>query len=202
MHAGDTETQTTVESKLLSAQPGCIQVEMTPERPSDATQKTPRSAIWQRSVIWQRLRSRRREAAAVVTLIVMATIWFDSGSSRVGSDTTSIDPLEGYDAVLSDFDPVKEEAPQRDSADPFESTQNSAIGQLTIPQAPDVEAPDTSSASNMPAGYYGGPPAANASYPDDARGFAGAASGSGAMRSADSQNRRRVRFAGRIQPAH
>ncbi len=195
MPAGDTETQTTVESKLLSAQPDSIQVEMTPERPNDATQNS------QRSAIWQRLQSRRREAAAVVTLIVIATIWFDSGSSRVGSDTT-IDPLEGYDAVMSDFGPVKEVAPQRDSADPFEATQNSAIGQLTIPQSPDLESPGTSSASNMPAGYYGGPPAANASYPDDARGLAGAASGSGAMRSADSQNRRRVRFAGRIQPAH
>lgn len=196
MHTGDTDTQTAVEAKLLSAQAASIHVENAPEQPRDATQSS------QRSAVWQRLRSRRREAAAVVTLIVMATIWFDSGSSHQRTDNTSIDPLEGYDAVLSDFGPAKAEAPQRDSADPFESTQNPAMGQLTIPQAPDIEIPYPSPASNMPAGDHFSPPAANASYPDDARGFAGAASGSGAIRGADSQNRRRVRFAGRIQPAH
>ena len=198
MHTGDTDTQTAVESKLLSAQSTSVHVEHPPEQPSDATQSS------QPSAVWQRLRSRRREAAAVVTLIVMATIWFDSGSSHQRSETDSIDPLEGYDAVLSDFGSAKAEAeaPQRDSADPFESTQTPAVGQLTIPQTSDLEVPYSSQGSNMPAGDYFSPPAAHASYPDDARGFGGAASGSAAMRSADSQNRRRVRFAGRIQPAH
>ena len=196
MQASDADTKTAVEASLLPEQPGSNQIELTPAKQSEALPN------FRRSASWQRLQSRRREVAAVVTLVVIAAIWFDSGSSRVGSETTSIDPLEGYDAVLSDFGPVKDETPQRDSADPFETTQNSSMGHLTIPQAPNVDEPNVSSGSKMPAGYYGGPPAANASYPDDVRGFAGAASGSGTARGVDSQNRRRVRFAGRIQPAH
>ena len=71
--------------------------------------------------LWRQLREQRREAAAVVVLIVMAMFWFDTGKSGTGAATNSPDPLDTYDAVLSDFEPVGNTQPMRESADPFES---------------------------------------------------------------------------------
>ncbi|MBC7964368.1 MAG: hypothetical protein H7Z17_00465 [Fuerstia sp.] len=146
---------------------------------------------------WHRLREQRREAAAVVVLIAMVMIWFDTGSSETGTAPDAPDPLDGFEATLSDFEPVEDARPMRESADPFESqSQNSFDSSLYIPSS------EGSAAGNTASSDFGTSTTATARYPEDAPAFNASASQTSADYGTDQQQRRKVKFAGRIQPAN
>ena len=150
--------------------------------------------------LWPRLREQRREAAAVVVLIVMAMVWSDSGSSGTGSASNSQDTLDSYDDVLSDFEPVGDVQAMRESADPFEpSSQNSDVSGLYIPSSEGSVSADIFSAKNSSADSGRSTPT-TARYPDTTPAFNDSATQS----SADygQQQPRKVKFAGRIQPVN
>ncbi len=155
--------------------------------------------------LWRQLREQRREAAAVVVLIVMAMFWFDTGKSGTGAATNSPDPLDTYDAVLSDFEPVGSTQPMRESADPFESgAQNSFDTDLYFPPTERSAASDTVSAIDASANFGESKSATSAHDPDNA--LAGSASTTYASAEDGSdqqqQQRRKVKFAGQIKPAN
>jgi hypothetical protein len=129
--------------------------------------------------LWQRLRDQRREAAAAVVMIVIAMVWFDLGRSGTSTPSGSPNELESYDSLLSDFEPVGEDQTMRESSDLFEmSNQNSLDGGLYSPQTEGSFQSDTFSAKNASAVQT------SADY-----GFG-------------QQQPRKVKFAGRIQPAN
>ena len=138
--------------------------------------------------LWPRLREQRREAAAVVVLIVMAMVWSDSGSSDTGSTSNSQDALDSYNDVLSDFEPVGDIQAMRESAEPFEpSSQNSDVSGLYIP----------SSEGSVPADIF----SAKNSSADSGRSTPTTTHSSADYGSAQLQPRK-VKFAGRIQPVN
>ncbi len=128
--------------------------------------------------LWERLREQRREAAAVVVLIVVAIIWSDTGSSGSGSAANSPDSFDSFEAVLSDSGSVGDGKTQRESADPFESSQDSFDSGLYFP--PSEESASENSAS------------ANSAFEIQTSADYGP----------DQQHLRKVKFAGRIQPAN
>ena len=153
--------------------------------------------------LWRRLREQRREAAAIIVLIVMAMIWFDTGSSGTGPASNALDGFESYEAVVSDFEPVSEVQAVRESADPFESfSENSFEGGSYFPPSDGSAPSDTFSVSNSTTDSGRSATATTARYPDTGRAF----SASPTQRSPDSgsveQQPRKVKFAGRIQPAN
>ena len=150
--------------------------------------------------VWHRLREQRREAAAVIVLIVMVMIWFDSGSSGTGTAPDAAaapDAFDAFEATLSDFESVQDARPLRESADPFESTsQNLFDSGLHFPPS------EQSAAGNTASADLGTSSTATARYPEDAPAFNASASQTSADYGSDQQQRRNVKFAGRIQPAN
>ncbi len=168
-----------------------------PQSLSASSLKTPNGSLW------QRLRDQRREVAAVVALIVMAILWFDTGNSSSDSNSVSLDPLEGYEAVMSDFSTVDDGRPLRESADPFESPSQSIFdGGLSIPHSPASAASSTVFTDNSPAENRGTLPAEYAVNPDATRALNTSPGGPEKRNASEQQSGRRVRFAGRIQPTH
>ncbi len=153
--------------------------------------------------LWQRLREQRREAAAVVVLIVIAMVWSDTDSSETGSASNASDPLDSYEAVLSDFEPVGDVRAMPESADPFDSSsQKSFDSGLYFPPSEESARSTSLSAHDASSASGSSMPATAARYPDTAPAFNASATHSSADDSSDQQQRRRVKFAGRIQPAN
>ena len=87
--------------------------------------------------LWQRLRNQPRETAAIVVLVVTAIIWLDSGDSKSPKDKTSksLDPMDGFESYLSDFDTEESNTPLRESADPLDTQSPASFSSdLTIPK--------------------------------------------------------------------
>ncbi len=196
MQTGDLENQSETNAALITEESAVSETESA--RPSISDSTTPA----QNRSFWQRLRGQRREAAAVVILIVIAIIWFDSGSSKSGSKSVSLDPLDGYDAVLSDFTPVGETQQMRESADPFESTQTTGRESSSILLAEESVGSGSAGDFNSSASYRGSTPATNADYSSHTPTFNSSENASAPTNGSDPQQRRRVRFAGRIQPTN
>ena len=169
--------------------------------------------------LWQRLRSQPRETAAIVVLVVTAIVWLDSGDSNSPKDQTSksLDPMDGFESYLSDFETEESSTPLRQSADAADTQSPASFSSdLTIPQTRQSEfastvtanygdsvfEPSNSSSKNRDSATMA------AQYPANAD-----ASGSPAYRTnagstefdannSGSRQNRRVRFAGRIKPAN
>ncbi len=220
MENGDLEKQpesldtvmTAVDAGLANADPVATEPAAT-ERPVISLESVVKESLW------QRLRNQPRETAAIVVLVVTAIIWLDSGYSKSPKVQTSrsLDPMDGFESYLSDFDTEESNRPLRESADPLD-TQSPVLfnSDLTIPQTQQsefasavtanygdtVSEPDNSSINNRDSATTA------AQYPADAD-----ANGSPAYRTnadraefdtnnSGSQQSRRVRFAGRIKPAN
>lgn len=169
--------------------------------------------------LWQRLRKQPRETAAVVVLVVTAIIWLDSGDSNSAKNQTSksLDPMDGFESYLSDFDAEPSSAPLRESADPADTQSPASFGgDLTIPQTQQSEFASKVTANYGDAAFESGNSSSNhrdsattaAQYPADADGYGSPAyktnngsTGFDANNSGSQQNRR-VRFAGRIKPTN
>lgn len=168
MQNGGLETQSTEGSVTQATQP---------ERPVAVESTLPpsgRSRLQLRiGSLWERLREQRREAAAVVVLVVVAIVWSDTGSSGSGSASNSPDSLDSFEAVLSDSGSVGDGQAPQESADPFESSQDSSDSDLYFPRSEESTSETSASAIQTSADY--GP---------------------------DQQHLRKVKFAGRIQPAN
>lgn len=192
MQNGDLRTQST-EDSITSTEETASLVEKSTSIPSSESRQRSRIGSF-----WQRLRDQRREAAAVVVLIVTAIVWFDTGSSRTGSASNAPDPLDGYEAVLSDFETVSASQPMCESADPFESSSKNTFGVgLSAAQTED------SVSANRPSAISGGStPVPTARYPDDTQAFNASATNTSAGDGSDQQLSRRVKFVGRITPAN
>jgi len=193
---------------LLSASKDESASGATKEERTVTTESTlqPSGRSWLQSRIgslWRRLRDQRREAAAAIVLIVMAMIWSDTGSSGTGSTSNALDAFESYEAVLSDFEPVSEVQPVRESADPLDSfSQNSSESGLYFPPSEGSAPSDTFSVKNASPDSDSSASATTARFPDTASAF----NASPTRKSPDSgtvqQQPRKVKFAGRIQPAN
>ena len=196
MQIGDRDNQFIDDSKLLADKSAACSQEATSEPINNETVQSRK--VW----IWQRLCDQRREVAAVVALIVMAVVWYDSGSSKSGSELVSQDPLDSYDAVLSDFTPVGESQPLRESANPFEPSPNSVRDGVSATQPKDSAARGGTQEFNSRASFRGTTPATTAEYSSNAPAFNPSATGSVPADGSEQPQRRRVRFAGRIQPSN
>ena len=217
MQNGDLERQFTEDSITTAAEPArlaateSVRTKSTTEFNSDAAKETasvvagstliPSGNFRLRSRIgsfWQRLRDKRREAAAVVVLIVITIVWLDTGSSKTGTTSYAADPLDGYEAVLSDFEPVGDSQPRCESADPFESSSGNAFGSgLSAAQSED------SASTNRPSAAFGGStPEPTARDADDARAFNAFENNTSTGDGSDQQRPRKVKFVGRIKPAN
>lgn len=218
MQNGDLERQFTEDSITTAAEPArlaateSVRTKSTTEFNSDAAKETasvvagstliPSGNFRLRSRIgsfWQRLRDKRREAAAVVVLIVITIVWLDTGSSKTGTTSYAPDPLDGYEAVLSDFEPVGDShQPRCESADPFESSSGNAFGSgLSAAQSED------SASINRPSSAFGGStPEPTARDADDARAFNAFENNTSTGDGSDQQRPRKVKFVGRIKPAN
>lgn len=169
--------------------------------------------------LWKRLRKQPRETAAVVVLVVTAMIWLDFGdsTSRQSKTSKSLDPVDGFESYLSDFETEKSGRPLRESADPADIQAPASFGgEFMIPQAQQSEfgntvtanygdsvfEPNNSSSSNRDSA----PTAAQSPADADAYGSpafrTNAGSAASDMNNSGSQQNRRVRFAGRIKPAN
>lgn len=189
------------------------------------------TALVEKESLWQRLRKQPRETAAVVVLVVTAIIWLDSGDSNSQKTSKSLDPMDGFESYLSDFETEESSTPLRESADPVENQSPASFGgDLMIPQTQQSEfastvtanygdsvfepansssnniATSTTSTASTTAATAAQYPAAQ--YPADADAFGSpvhrANSGTAAtdMNNSGSQQTRKVRFAGRIKPAN
>lgn len=169
--------------------------------------------------LWQRLRNQPRETAAIVVLVVTAIIWLDSGDSKSPKDQTSksLDPMDGFESYLSDFDTEESNTPLRESADPLDTQSPASFSSdLTIPKTQQSDFASAVTANYGDTVFESGNSLSNnrdsattaAQYPAD-----GDANGSPAYRTnadraefdtnnSGSQPSRRVRFAGRIKPAN
>ena len=197
MQAGDLENHAAEDCCSFNNEPVIDNSEMTPQPLSASSLRAPNGSLW------QRLRNQRREVAAAVALIVMVIIWFDTGRSRDESNSVSLDPLEGYEAVLSDFSTIDDDRPLRESADPFESPSQSMFdGGLSIPKSSKSAESSTATTDNFPAVTRGTIPSGKANYPDASRAFNTSDGGTATRNASEQQSGRRVRFAGRIQPTH
>lgn len=194
-NAAATESLTTAATRML-----LVTVESMRQRFSRAT--------LQSGSIWQRLREQRREAAAVVVLIVMAMIWYDSGSpvtesASVSSASNAQDAFDSFETLLSDFEPVGDDPSMRESSDPFESqSQNSPGSDLYIPRTEGSFESDTFSTRNGSADSGWSTPTTMARYPDTAPASNASAAQTSANDGFGQQQPRKVKFAGRIQPAN
>ena len=141
------------------------------------------------------LRDQRREAAAIVVLLIMGITWFDSGRSRTDSASAPLSPLDGYEAVMSDFQPVGDGRPLRESADPIEAPfQNSYGSSIFIPEAD--ESMSASTVKTQPAtADYGDSTAASAQNQGEASAFDASSAHHSAGYGSDPQPRRKVKFA-------
>lgn len=166
--------------------------------------------------VWKRLRKQPRESAAIVVLIVTAILWLDSGESKTQKNTKSSNLMDDFDSYLSEMEPGDSAAPSKESADPVDSPSSRQFeNELFIPQ------PSSGSASAVTANYGDAPsepsnsaaeyrssamttsqsPANTNSYDSAAfRSGTGNAANNGELQ--NSQQNRRVRFAGRIKPAN
>ncbi len=151
--------------------------------------------------LWQRLRSQRRKAAAVIVLAVTAIVWFETGSSETGSAANSQVTLDSYDSVLVDFDSGDDSQAMRESADPFETPSlNSFDSELHFPSSANSVQSDPFTTAHKSADSGRSTPATIAQYPDSA--FSGSATHPTADDNSGQQKPRKVKFAGRIQPAN
>jgi hypothetical protein len=196
MRTDDLEIQSQANATLITDGFAVSDSESTQPSISDSTTSS------QNRSFWHRLRDQRREAAALVTLIVIAVIWFDSSSSKIETKSVSLDPLDGYEAVLSDFTPVGETQPMRESADPFESTQPIRHDGSSILRAGESPGSGSTADFNSSASYRGPTPATNADYSSHTPTLNTSQGSSAPIGGSDSQQPRRVRFAGRIQPTN
>ena len=145
-------------------------------------------------VAWRLMRKKRREVSAMIVLILMAILWLDTGGAGSQGATSVPDPLEGYDVLLGDFESAGSARPQRESAEPldFSSETQSGSDSLYIPQS------NETAAASQSTGRFGEPArAAAANYSNETPAFSSLSD-----RKADEPGRRKVRFAGRIQPAN
>jgi len=222
MQNGDRETQPKVdvvmpteESKDPAAVELCATVAatefepcVTTQPPGVASESVPQLSDRARmrsriESIWRRLREQRREAAAVVVLIVIAMVWFDSGSSGTGTASNSPNQLDSYDTLLSDFERVADDEAMRESSDPFETShQNSIDSGLYSPQTEGSFQTETFSTKNTSADSGRSTPTTTARYPDTASAFKASAAQTSADYGFGQQQPRKVKFAGRIQPAN
>ncbi|MEJ7593097.1 MAG: hypothetical protein WKF77_16245 [Planctomycetaceae bacterium] len=174
-----------------------VSAEFTPQRSGRSRLRS------QIGSLWHRLREQRREAAAVIVLIVIAMVWSDTGSSGKDSAPKTSDPLDSYEAVLSDFAPVDEVQAMPESADPFESSpRNSFDSGLYFPQSEESALSNNVSAGDSAFDSGRSMPATTARYPETSSTLNASATHSPADYGSDQQQRRRVKFAGRIQPAN
>lgn len=174
--------------------------------------------------LWQRLRKQPRETAAVVVLVVTAIIWLDFGDSNSEKLQTSkpLDPMDGFESYLSDFETEKSSTPLSESADPVENqSPASPGGDMMIPQTQQsefastvtansddsVSEPNKSPSDNLAISSTAARNSA-AQNPADADAFGSAAFQTDAdsaafdIHNSSLQQARRVRFAGRIKPAN
>jgi len=214
---GDLETQFTEDSVTPTEEPASpvaitsVRTEFTTEIDAKAATGTasavekstsiPSRDLRLRSRIasfWQRLRNQRREAAAVVVLIVLTIVWLDTGSSKTGSASHAPDLFDSYESVLSDFEPVDDGQPMCESADPFESSSKNAFGSdLSAVQW------EESVSTNRPSAASGGLNSApTARYPDDNPAFSTSTNNTSTGDGSDQQLSRKVKFVGRITPAN
>ena len=169
--------------------------------------------------LWQRLRQQPRETAAIVILVVTAIIWLDSGDSSSPRSQSSkpIDPMDGFESYLSDSETGESGTPLRGSADPVDTQSPASFGgELLIPQSPQSEFASTVTANYCDSMFEPSNSLSNsrdtattaAQYPADADAYGAPAYRTNAvgagldMNDSDSQQNRRVRFAGRIRPAN
>jgi len=196
MHAGDRENQFIDESQLIADESA-----VGSQKSVSKSFSNEKIRSW-KDLIWQRLRDQRREAAAVVALLVIAVVWFDTGSSKSGSESVSQDPLDGYEAVLSDFALVGETQPLRESADPFEPSRNSVRDSVSATQPKDSAVRGGVQEFNSRASFHGTTPATTAEYSNNAPSFNASANGAVSAKGSEQTPHRRVRFAGRIQASN
>lgn len=145
------------------------------------------------SSVWEQLRGKRREVSAIVVILLMAAFWFDIGGASSKRPAASPNPLEGFDEFLSEFEPHDSTRPLRDSAEPVDNSSQSTLtsNSLFIPPSTDSnvsafseEKPPVSSQAE--AQYFNESPSImprNTAKPQSAE-------------------PRRIKFAGRIQPAN
>lgn len=151
--------------------------------------------------LWQRIRARRREAAAVIVLAVTAIVWFETGISETGSAANSQVTLDSYDSVMFDFDSVDDSQAMQDSADPFDTpSHNSFDSELHFPSSGNSVQSDPFTTAHKSADPRSSTPATIAHYPDSA--FSGSATHPTADDNSGQRKPRKVKFAGRIQPAN
>lgn len=146
--------------------------------------------------VWQRLQEQRREAAAVIVLIVMAMVWFDTGSSDSGKAPDAADPLDAFEATLSDFEPVQDTNPVRESADPFESSSPDPFHNGSSLPPSEIPVSENTAFSEFDTSTI------TARYPDEPSSFNTSSTQTTAEYGSDQQQRRKVKFAGRIKPAN
>ncbi len=144
--------------------------------------------------IWTRLRENRREVSAAIVLAVMAILWFDLSGAGSGDASSVADPLEGYDAVLSEFESPQDSEKLRDSAEPQETTSQTVIGSnsLYIPHYDESLSP-----TGSPGRISESAPGAAARYSNETPAF-----NSSPVHSPNQPEHRKVKFAGRIQPVN
>jgi hypothetical protein len=215
MENGDLETQPEqLDTVPTSVDAGLATVEAAATEPAAISLE----AVTKES-LWQRLRKQPRETAAVVVLVVTAMIWLDSGdsTSKQSQASKSLDPMDGFESYLSDFETAESGTSLRQSADPVDSQSIGLFGrELKIPQTPQSEfasrvtanygdsafEPGNSSTNNRAsattAAQYSGDADAYGS-PADRTNAGGAASD---VNNSGTQQNRKVRFAGRIKPAN
>ena len=217
MQNGDIETQFAENSITPTRQPATLVAAESAQTDAESTTKfdtaTATASVIEKSTsiqsgdsrlrsrlqsFWQRLRNQRREAAAVVVLLVMMIVWLDTGSSKTGSASFESDLLDGYESVLSDFEPVDDGEPKSESADPFESTSMKDFESGLAAVQTEVSV----STIRPPAASDGTSAAPTARYPEDTRPFDASANNSSTGNRADQQLSPRVKFAGRIKPSN
>ena len=105
------------------------------------------------------LLAHRRQTAAAVVLICMASIWIGEGSKTTPApSTTSVDELQDVEALLSDFDMVDSQS-LREPAEPLNSPGGGF--QFTIPTSDVDHSAESQGSSQLPSAT------SVARYPDD-----------------------------------
>ena len=152
---------------------------------------------------WQRLRTQRRKAAAAVVLIVIAMVWFDAGSSQTGTQSNSPGEVDRDDTLLSDSEPVDDDQAMRESSDPFETlSQDATESGLYFSQTDGSAQSDTVSQQHVSANHGDSTRTTTTRNPDTASAFNANATQTSAGFGFAPQQPRKVKFAGRIQPAN
>jgi len=205
MNRADLESQAKTTPESLSEQPSAAEAASVAESDAESTadvsapgENTESSGpTWLENrfgVTWARLRENRREVSAAIVLAVMAFLWFDSGGAGSGDAASIPDPLDGYDAVLSEFESPQDAEQLRDSAEPQEIAAPTVFGSdsLYIPQY------DASVSATGSSGRVADPaPGAVARYSNETPAF-----NSSPVRGLNKPERRKIKFAGQIQPVN